>query len=91
MTNPLYFSYVKDELDRLQKHVNTTEAESRSIRDDTQRLSVEERITEYKEKIVKLSSTTRLLSPLTAFVGVRKDDKTVSFDTFVQSVVYQKY
>ena len=87
----MYFSYVKDELDRLQKYVNTTEAESRSIRDDTQRLSVEERITEYKEKIVKLSSTTRLLSPLTAFVGVRKDDKTVSFDTFVQSVVYQKY
>jgi hypothetical protein len=72
-TNPLYFSYVKDELGRLQKYVDDQEYQSHGIRDEAERAPVEEKIAQYKEKIVNLSSTTRLLSPLTAFVGVRKD------------------
>ena len=45
-------------------------------RDATEeRTQIETRLNMYKAKIIKLSSTTKLLSPLTAFVGVRNEKK----------------
>ena len=36
------------------------------------------RVEHYKKQIINLSTTTKLLSPLTAFVGVRQDGTKVS-------------
>ena len=57
----------------MQKFVDEHDFNSRGIRDDEERTQMEERVADFKKKIVNLSSTTRLLSPLTAFIGVRKD------------------
>ena len=90
-SNPIYFSYIKgkfqktifflsenlDELERLQDFVNRQAGELEELDRDAieQRSLIESRLADYKAKIVKLSSTTKLLSPLTAFVGVKKDEK----------------
>ena len=72
-----FWSGALDELERLQEFVSMQEIELMELsRDDTeQRFKIETRLNEYKDKIIKLSSTTKLLSPLTAFVGMKKDGK----------------
>ena len=59
----LYYSYVKDELNRQQAWLDCFKSSSA------------QRVAEYKDRMVQLSTTTNLLSSLTAFVGVKKPHK----------------
>ena len=57
--NPLYYSYVKDELNR--KQVSLDGSRNQSLVD------------QYKHQMVNLSTTTNLLCSLTAFIGVKSE------------------
>ena len=66
-----YYSYIKEELQRLQTNNEQSSFLSlnRNWRDTNQELN--QRIEAQKRVIINLSTATNLLSPLTAFVGVK--------------------
>ena len=66
--NPLYYSYIKDEVNRIQAWLDEFGSPGNQMFD-------QQRTAEYKDQMIKLSTNTNLLCSLTAFIGVKKSLK----------------
>lgn len=65
----------KDELDRMQSVLNLDEKKFHQLSKIKQD-EADKRIKHYKKQIINLSTTTKILSPLTAFIGVNGNELT---------------